>query len=374
MEKPTLGKKSLALLASGRVANLPTVWSNVLVGFWIASTLIHDYQIDHFANNFRFWLILFTSLAASCLYVGGCMLGDYRDIHYDQQHRPERPLPSGTLSPTTVSITAWCLILSGILLTALSPTLTIKCTGVAHFKEIYQQVNSEPKIQLILLQIHEIIIVSLLAVSIITYAFIHKKKRSLALILMASCRALLVFLAIASAFKTFLGGDPHQLTEKVIVHSSWIKPWTLVLCGAVGAYTLLLSWVASTESSPSRFSFRKTLGTLLLILPLLSYLLVPLTSNVRTKTWWTQTFSSGETIVPATNTLPHISLLILTLAWIMFCLLTLKHSKPRFVSHTLAGFCLLDACLVAPFAPSISLICLAFFGIALTLQKITPAT
>lgn len=77
------------LLILGRVSNLPTVWSNCLAGWWLSGG--GSWQ--------RFAVIC---LGATCLYVGGMYLNDAFDAQFDQQHRPERPIPSGAIRVSDV--------------------------------------------------------------------------------------------------------------------------------------------------------------------------------------------------------------------------------------------------------------------------------
>ena len=51
-----------------------------------------------------------------------------------------------------------------------------------------------------------------------------------------------------------------------------------------------------------------------------------------------------------------------------------SRQKPAFVSNALAGFCLLDACIASTFSLPLTLVCFGLFGLALLLQKVTPAT
>ncbi|MEI6674742.1 MAG: UbiA family prenyltransferase [Verrucomicrobiota bacterium] len=87
-------QKLLLLLASARVANLPSVVSNVWLGValgvlvaarwpppspWSAATLL--------------------AVSAMLLYVSGNFFNDWHDRHWDAQHRPERGLPRGVFTP-----------------------------------------------------------------------------------------------------------------------------------------------------------------------------------------------------------------------------------------------------------------------------------
>ena len=107
---PTKGETLSALLASGRIANLPTVWSNVLVAFWLSSSLIPLHQSSDYDDGTRLLALLITILAASMIYVGGCLLGDAVDAEFDQKHRPQRPIPSGILSAVYVKLVALLLL------------------------------------------------------------------------------------------------------------------------------------------------------------------------------------------------------------------------------------------------------------------------
>lgn len=78
------------LLKLGRVSNLPTVWTNVLVGTVLA------------AGTTQGWRTGLVVLAMSLLYVGGMYLNDYFDRAIDARERPQRPIPAGEISATTV--------------------------------------------------------------------------------------------------------------------------------------------------------------------------------------------------------------------------------------------------------------------------------
>jgi hypothetical protein len=76
------------LLVLGRVSTLPTVWSNCLAGWWLSGGGSWE----------RFAMIC---LGATCLYVGGMYLNDAFDAQFDQQHRPERPIPPARFARPT---------------------------------------------------------------------------------------------------------------------------------------------------------------------------------------------------------------------------------------------------------------------------------
>lgn len=87
------------VLVLGRTSNLPTVWTNVLAGWFLAGGA-WDWQIG--------WLIL----GVSALYFGGMTLNDAFDVKWDRKHAPERPVPSGAISERGVWVLGigWMLV------------------------------------------------------------------------------------------------------------------------------------------------------------------------------------------------------------------------------------------------------------------------
>jgi len=101
LEKP-MTKLLEAHLETGRISNLPTVWSNVFVGYVLAGA----------TTNLLYLLCLL--VASSLLYVGGCYLGDAKDVEFDTQHKPTRPIPSGIMKRSTCWIMGWSMMILGI--------------------------------------------------------------------------------------------------------------------------------------------------------------------------------------------------------------------------------------------------------------------
>jgi len=88
-------------LRLGRISNLPTVWTNVLVGALLAGGSLADPRLP---------LLM---LALSFFYVGGMFLNDAFDREFDAQHRPERPIPSGQVSARQVFVVGFGLLAMG---------------------------------------------------------------------------------------------------------------------------------------------------------------------------------------------------------------------------------------------------------------------
>jgi 4-hydroxybenzoate polyprenyltransferase len=91
------------LLVLGRVANLPTIWSNGLAGWWLG-------------GGGPRWKLPFLLLGVSALYTGGAFLNDAFDAESDRQRRPERPIPSGKISAQLVWRIGFGQLVAGIFL------------------------------------------------------------------------------------------------------------------------------------------------------------------------------------------------------------------------------------------------------------------
>lgn len=73
-----------------RLPNAFTAAADALAGSWLARGMLT-------ADGRLAWLIV----ASVCLYCGGIVLNDLRDVEIDRRERPERPLPSGRVSRTS---------------------------------------------------------------------------------------------------------------------------------------------------------------------------------------------------------------------------------------------------------------------------------
>jgi UbiA prenyltransferase family len=175
----------VTLLKLGRVSNLPTVWTNVLVGAVLAG------------GDWQHRQLVIMLVAMSLYYVGGMYLNDYFDRAIDNRERPDRPIPSKLIAASTVATIGYGLIGAGTVATALmGPTA--------------------------------VLLAALLAISIVTYNFYHKGNR-FAPVVMGVCRAL-VYCATAAA----LSG---AVSTSLIV-------WGV----AIAAYVAGLTYAARQES------------------------------------------------------------------------------------------------------------------------------
>jgi hypothetical protein len=89
-------------LRLGRVSNLPTVWTNALVGTALAGGQI--------------WTLstLLIAVGLSLLYVSGMYLNDAFDRDIDALERPTRPIPAGLVSADSVFAAGFALMLAGL--------------------------------------------------------------------------------------------------------------------------------------------------------------------------------------------------------------------------------------------------------------------
>ena len=94
-------------LELSRGANLPTVWSNTLIGCLIAAAF--GATMD---GSTPVQLVALLA-GVSLLYTGGMFLNDACDAEWDRTHRPTRPIPSGRLSLRSVRVAAGLALLAG---------------------------------------------------------------------------------------------------------------------------------------------------------------------------------------------------------------------------------------------------------------------
>ena len=177
--------KLRTLLVLGRVSNVPTVWSNCIAGWMLSGG----------GPTERLALLCF---AATCLYIGGMYLNDAFDTEFDQQHRPERPIPSRAIRAQAVWIWGFSWLLTGLgCCFAFGPAT--------------------------------VIFALLLIGAILIYDAIHKIF-AFSPVLMAICRLLLVLLAASTGEKGITGPSI----------------WASVV---MASYIVGLSYLARTEST-----------------------------------------------------------------------------------------------------------------------------
>ena len=91
-------------LRLGRISNLPTVWTNTLVGVTLAGGASFDARVP---------LLM---VALSLFYIGGMFLNDAFDREFDARTRPDRPIPAGQVTARTVFGSGFGMLGIGVLL------------------------------------------------------------------------------------------------------------------------------------------------------------------------------------------------------------------------------------------------------------------
>lgn len=144
-------------LKLGRVSNLPTIWTNTLVGLAFG------------AWSTSWQLSMLVCLVFSLFYIAGMYLNDAFDAEWDQQHQVNRPIPAGEVHKKTVIIFACVFLAVAFILLALLAGNRLISFLLALF----------------------------LALCILVYDCKHKQWPSIAPWIMGSCR-LAVYLCAAS--------------------------------------------------------------------------------------------------------------------------------------------------------------------------------
>jgi len=151
-----------ALLSTSRVANIPSVVSNVWLGMAVGMLRTGTDLPD--AGS----ALILLPLAGVFLYVSGNFFNDWMDRSWDADHRPERALPRGLFPPGLYAGLAILLAIAGVMLAGL--------TGIASHRAA-------------------LAIVVLIAI----YTFFHKRT-PWAVIPMGLCRALLPVMGCLAFF------------------------------------------------------------------------------------------------------------------------------------------------------------------------------
>lgn len=167
-----------AWLELTRGANLPTVWSNILVGWLLAVSVGAGLSAGSFPA------LGAALLGGSLLYVAGMFLNDAADEAWDRAHRPGRPIPSGRLPRGQVLLAGRALLLLGAL--ALIPAGPAALVGLP------------------------------LAGLILAYTRWHKSRPALAPWLMGACRAPLPLVGFAAAGSLPDARGPWLLTAHAV--------------------------------------------------------------------------------------------------------------------------------------------------------------
>lgn len=308
-------------LVLGRMSNLPTIGSNILLAWAIAG-----------GNHNNILQIVMMLLSGAALYTGGMFLNDYFDADFDQLHRKERPIPSGAISRNEVGGLGAGLMILGWIWFAYSGW--ISCIfGTA------------------------------LVGSILLYNYRHKGN-PLSPWIMAACRFFLI-LAAASVFQS---GGSVSVSVSVSV-SAWPINAVVWAATAVAAYIVGLTYIAKAESAPVKKKTQFWEAILLISFPWMLCFLG---------------FAGKGGPFQLGSAIGLVSATVWTL-WTLWPVLRRSRSKAKvnvgaMVAGLLAGIPLIDCLILTPMITSgrtpdaYAALFIALFATAKISQKIAPAT
>jgi hypothetical protein len=191
----------LSYLQLMRLPNAFTAMADVAMGFLFVQ--LPRWTWDPWRDGWTLGLLI---VASSSLYTAGMVLNDVFDLETDRRQRPERPIPSGRISPKAARRLGWNLLMLGV-------TLGI---GAAFFAG-----HARPGV-----------VAALLAASIVLYdAWL--KRTPLGPPAMGACRMLNVLLGMS-------------VMTAPLAAENWL------VAGAIGVYVAGVTWFARRESQQSR--------------------------------------------------------------------------------------------------------------------------
>ncbi len=223
--------KLLAWSRLMRLSNLPTAWSNILMGLVVS------------LGQWEIFPVLLLLTVSTCMYLGGMILNDVCDVERDRIERPNRVLPGGEISTRMASRVAYVLLALGPIIAALS-TLEWGNAGVLKI--------GKPTAGIALV----------LGVTIMAYNF-GGKDSVFGPILMGFCRFLNVLLGTSQGEWNSAFPGPDGL--------NWY------IAGCIGLFVSGITLFAKSEqgTSPRR---RLVFGALLMLVALGAILYLPFTN------------------------------------------------------------------------------------------------
>ena len=137
------------------------------------------------------------SAAAGMIYLAGMALNDYADREEDARERPDRPIPSGAISPRTAALVGGSLLLSGI---ALAQSAGARLSGPA------------------------------LAALVVAYDFPLKHSSVIGPIAMGACRSASLLMGVEAA----RGDSGRHGSEQALMLGAYVAGLTLIARSETG--------------------------------------------------------------------------------------------------------------------------------------------
>lgn len=238
-----------ALLELCRISNLPTVWSNAVMGYFAGAQVFGMIRPDHpwggassagdLIDAVRdepynaALLIVMLCVPFSLLYTGGMILNDYLDRQVDAVERPGRPIPSGRIRAVVALRLSVIALLLGVF-------------GVWLFENSFYWFEYTPW--------RATAFAGVLVAAIVSYNLTHQRTAR-SVLLMGLCRGLIVVSAAS-------------VKQPPTMESAW---WLFVAGPALTliAYTVLISIAARREMETKRFAGPRTIMNMIAAMPLL---------------------------------------------------------------------------------------------------------
>lgn len=323
-----------ALLATLRIANAPSVVSNVWLGFIASWYLQYGAWIPLDTEMINFRIVALLCAAGLLLYFAGNLANDWHDKEWDEERRPERALPSGIFREGSYLIGASLSALSGVI----SASLVNRYCGMVAA-----------------------------GIVILVTIYTHFHKRAIwAVIPMGLCRAGLYLLGfLAFDIGLFQGIDAGRDWQSITLPVFALLTMAFGLFAFIAGLSLSARYEGMSDAPPGpRF-----LSKALLYLPMLAM-----------PCW----FSFEKPLFGLAGIAPYAT-------WLALCFTKFSKPIPRYVSALLAGIPLVDlaaaiplALLLAfvpgngvvnvPLAWCVVVIPLAAFILGRALQRLAPAT
>lgn len=318
-----------ALLATSRIANVPSVVSNVWLGVAVAAL---SGGWSSFENPWAAAARL--ALAGGLIYVAGNFLNDWMDRAWDARHRPERALPRGLFPPSLyLGVATGCSLCGLILAAATSLAAGAVALGIVG--------------------------------AVVVYTIWHKRS-PFSVIAMGLCRALLPVMGAvgySAASEIELQLPTGQIFE--ILTGAGGLGFTAICALALFCHIAGLSLSARSESLTSPPAGVSGLAKIMFGMALAA----------AGSIGWLQ---SGSWPLAIAGGLPYA-------LWIFLSLSIWRKPVPVHVSRLLAGIPLVDLAVLLPVALALGMrwdpFVLACFGLpplafilSLLLQRVAPAT
>lgn len=205
----------LAFAKLCRLPNLFTAWADIFAGYFIVSA----YAFGE-ANLQSPAVFVGLVLASSLIYSAGMILNDYYDREIDAQQRPDRPIPSGAISPQTALVSALGMLAAGCALAFLAGYVYVDYAAIPWRGGAVAVV---------------------LAASVIAYDAVLKRT-ALAPWVMGTCRFFNILLGMSLAAKL-----PPEAAWQVLGYDTG----QLMFAGGIGIYIVGVTWFARTEAVES---------------------------------------------------------------------------------------------------------------------------